>query len=271
MRVIPRWVLAPVLQAWVASKTEEVDELPRPRDEPEWHSPGLDADRVLIFGGGPAVGWGVLSHAIALPGSLGRVLSRRTRRGSDIYAHPVPRLRMAGALAELCTIDLDQFDAVVVTLGINDAGALTPLKHWERGLSLLLRTFAERSSSTMRIFVAGVHPIRSIPMYDSPLGSFANSHARRMNATSERLCDLHPQATYVALTAPEPSGDLRFRDAKSYRHWAEELAEAMVPHLDANHRSPAPRHSGAAIGPPPSDREFIPLGQLPGTDAANPS
>jgi hypothetical protein len=231
-----RWVLAPLLRAWVASKKSEVDRLPRPRDATEWRSPGPDTDRVLIFGGGPAVGWGVLSHALALPGSLGRALSCRTNRGTDIFAFPVPRLKMRSALAELGKIELEDYDAVVITLGVNDAGALTSLTSWERGLLNLLRMMVQRCSPDARIFVAGVHPIRSIPVYDSLLGSVADTHARRMNAISARICEHVPSASFVALTAPEPSGALRFRDAKSYQHWAAELAEAMAPQLDASAR-----------------------------------
>jgi len=232
MEKLARWVLAPVLQAWVASKSDAVERLPRPRDEPEWHSPGPDPDRVLIFGGGPAVGWGVLSHDIGLTGSLGRALSRRTHRGADIYARPLARLKMGGALAEFGKVRLKDYDAVVVTLGINDAGALTPTSAWERGLSALIETIVDRTSPDVAIFVAGVHPVRSIPLYDSPPGSIVQAHARRMNSTSARVCERFDNATFVTLTAPEPCEPVRFRDSRSYRHWAEELAAAMGPRLD---------------------------------------
>lgn len=231
MEKLARWALAPVLQAWVASKSDEVERLPRPRDEPAWHSPGPDPDRVLIFGGGPAVGWGVLSHEIGLTGSLGRALSRRTHRGADIYARPLPRLKMGGALAEFGKVRLKDYDAVVVTLGVNDAGALTPTSAWERGLSALIATIVDRTSPNIEIFVAGVHPVRSIPLYDSLPGSIAQAHARRMNATSSRVCERVGNATFIPLTAPEPCEPVRFRDSRSYRHWAEELAESMSPRL----------------------------------------
>jgi hypothetical protein len=230
---VPRWVSAPVLRAWIASKSGEVDRLPRPRDTPESHSLGVDSDRVLIFGGGPAVGWGVLSHEIALPGALARALSRRTGRGADVYVVAVPRLKIGSAFDELNRIRLCRYDAVVVTMGVNDAGALTPLASWERDLTSTLRMIRRRSSLDARIFVAGVHPIRSIPVYDSPLGSVADAHARKMNSISTLVCSQLPRVTYVALSAPEPCSPLRFRDAMSYRHWAEELADLMAPQLDA--------------------------------------
>jgi lysophospholipase L1-like esterase len=230
---VPRWVGAPVLRAWIASKTGEVDRLPRPRDAPESHSLGVDSDRVLIFGGGLAVGWGVLSHEIALPGALARALSRRTGRGANVYVVAVPRLKVGSALDQLNRIKLYRYDAVVITLGVNDAGALTQLKSWERDLISTLRMVGRRSSLDARIFVVGVHPIRSIPVYDSPLGSIADAHARKMNIISAEVCSRVPRVTYVPLSAPEPCSPLRFRDAMSYRHWAAELADCMAGQLDA--------------------------------------
>jgi hypothetical protein len=230
---VPRWVSAPVLRAWIASKSGEVDRLPRPRDAPESHSLGVDSDRVLIFGGGPAVGWGVLSHEIALPGALARALSRRTGRGADVYVVAVPRLKIGSAFDVLNRMKLCRYDAVVVTLGVNDAGALTPLSFWKRDLTSTLRMIGRRSSLDARIFLAGVHPIRSIPVYDSPLGAVADAHARKMNTVSALVCSQLPRVTYVPLSAPEPCSPLRFRDAMSYRHWAEELADRIAPQLDA--------------------------------------
>jgi GDSL-like Lipase/Acylhydrolase family len=236
MMSVSRWISVPIMRAWVASKASEVDRLPRPRDAPESHSVGADSDRVLIFGGGPAVGWGVLSHEIALPGALSRALSRRTGRGADVDVVAVPRLKVCCALDELSRIKLYRYDAVVITLGVNDAGALTALASWERDLISTLRLVGRRSSLDTRIFVAGVHPIRSIPVYDSALGSVADAHARKMNVVSERVCRQLPRVTYVPLSAPEPAAPLRFRDAMSYRHWAEEFADRMSPQLDAGRR-----------------------------------
>ncbi|MCU1509184.1 MAG: diguanylate cyclase [Glaciihabitans sp.] len=230
---VPRWVTVPVLRAWVASKTGEVNRLPRPVDAPESHSIGFNSDRVLIFGGGPAVGWGVLSHEIALPGALGRALSSRTGRGADVHVAAVPQLKVGSAVNELSRIKLHCYDAIVVTLGVNDAGALTSLAAWRRDLTNTLRLIARQSSSVSRIFVAGVHPIRSIPVYNGPLGSIADAHARKMNAISAEVCSLEPRATYVSLTAPQQSSTFRSSDAMSYLHWGEELADRMAPQLDA--------------------------------------
>jgi hypothetical protein len=89
----------------------------------------------------------------------------------------VPRLKIGSAITELSGLKLHRYDAVVVTLGVNDAGALTALASWRRELISTLRTIVQRSSPVARIFVAGVHPIRSIPVYNGPLGFPLPTHA----------------------------------------------------------------------------------------------
>lgn len=235
---IPRWAAAPVLRAWVASKSDEVDLLPRPVDAPQSFTAGARSIPVHIFGGGLAVGWGVLSHDIALPGALSRALSRRTGRGADVSVTAVPRLKAASARSELDTITLNRYEAVVISLGVNDAGALTPLRSWERDLRDTLRSVRERARPDARVFLAGVHPIRSIPLFDSRLGSIADAHARQMNEISAEVCRELGDVTFVPMTAPEPCEPLRFRDAMSYRHWADELAASMAPQVRAQSNGP---------------------------------
>lgn len=241
-----RIVSALIVRAWVASKSGEVKRLPRPLDAPATHSGGFDSDRVLIFGGGPAVGWGVLSHEIALPGALGRALSRRTGRGADVNVVAIPRLKVASAAGELRELKLHQYNAIVITIGVNDAVALTALPSWRRDLTSTVMAVSNRSLPPTRIFVAGLHPIRSIPVFDDPLGSLADAHARRMNVITADVCALVPRATCVLLSAPNDVAPERFRDAAAYRHWAGELAERMAPQLLADHqRSLARLRSGS--------------------------
>jgi hypothetical protein len=85
-----RWVLVPLMRAWSAATNRDYDGIPRPTDATQTHSFGTDSDRILVFGSGPAVGWGVLSHDVALPGSLARALSARTGRGADVDVVPNP-------------------------------------------------------------------------------------------------------------------------------------------------------------------------------------
>ncbi|MDQ1569996.1 MAG: hypothetical protein QOF79_670, partial [Actinomycetota bacterium] len=112
-----RWILAPVTRCWLALQQSKGQSAPRPRDAPEATVAGPDADRVLIFGSGPAVGWAVLTHAIALPGSLARAMSWRTGRGAMINLVADMRINVSNGGSVLRTIDTSRFDAVVVVLG----------------------------------------------------------------------------------------------------------------------------------------------------------
>ena len=75
--------LRPLMRSWVRQVFRNLADVPRPLDDPRAHASGVDSDRILLFGGGAAVGWGVLSHNLALPGSLARALSDLTGRGAD--------------------------------------------------------------------------------------------------------------------------------------------------------------------------------------------
>ncbi|MDJ0376633.1 GAF domain-containing protein [Cryobacterium sp. PH31-L1] len=204
---------------------------------------------MLILGGGPAAGWGVTSHDLALPGSLARALSTRTGRGTDVTLVADP----FGLLDELPNLligqDLSRINAVVVFVGVNDALNLTAEKAWERNMGLLLRALERETSNETSVYVMDIQPIRSIPVFDSLLGSIANAHARRLTARTERVCRSIRRAVYLPLiektilvSAPV-SG--RYRNSSDYRLWGEFLAGEMAARLDLAHD----RH-GSNMGSP---------------------
>ncbi|MEO6201170.1 MAG: GDSL-type esterase/lipase family protein, partial [Cryobacterium sp.] len=228
MQEIIRWALVPVMRAWAASAGAGLGHVPRPMDAPHAHSRGIDSDRILVFGSGPAVGWGVLSHDLALPGSIARALSARSGRGADVDVVFNPMTTVQSAAAELSGLRLWRYDAIVVTLGGNDALTLTSPRTWRRELGALLRLLEETSSRSTRIFMLGVQNIRSVPAFDSPLGSIAAAHAAILNRATAELCTSLPGATFVRLTDAGSSSPERFRTAADYRHWAGLIADAMV-------------------------------------------
>ncbi|HSP53604.1 MAG TPA: GAF domain-containing protein [Cryobacterium sp.] len=230
-----RWVLVPLMRAWSAAVTRDYDGVPRPRDTPQAHSPGTDSDRVLIFGSGPAVGWGVLSHSVALPGSLARALSARTGRGTDVDVIPNPLATIRTAQADLDGRGLWRYDAVVVSVGTADAVALLSARVWRRELSALLDRIRRESSLTTRIFVLGVQPIRSIAAFDSGLGSVAGKHARRLNEASAAICAGQERSHFVPMAANLAPAPGRVRTAAHYAQWADLLADRMAPALNVEH------------------------------------
>ena len=224
-------LVRPFMRAWVASAEVDLDSVPRPRDKPQVHASGLDSDRILLVGSGPAVGWGVLSHGLSLPGALARGLSARTGRGADVDVVPDPKMTAASAIRLLEENKLWRYDAVVLIVGINDAIGVTSPRAWRRSMSALLR-YAERASSQgTRIFVVEIPPIRSLRVFDRLPGRLAERHARALNRlTAEIVRDLERTelVPFEPISIPTPN---RYRSPEEYRNWADLLVPAIAKSL----------------------------------------
>jgi hypothetical protein len=222
-----RWVLVPVMRGWVRQLERKFADIPVPRDAPQVHSPGLNSARVLILGGGPAVGWGVLSHTLALPGSLARALTSRTGRGADVDVIARSSMTVRDAGRDVDVGGLDRYDAVVLTLGIGDAGRLTAPEAWQRDLAGLVGRIRQAAPGT-EIFLAGIVPLHSLPVFQNRLGTLAGLVARTLNDASESFCAGCDGVTFVRLpgTPESPSG--RFRSATDYDVWADTLAAPIA-------------------------------------------
>lgn len=232
-------VRRPLVQLWVAKSSEQLDSVPRPTDLPHAHAPGGNPIRVLVVGSGIAVGWGVLSHDLALPGSLARVLAAQTGRGCEVDLVADHDLSITGALALLAPLDLSRYDAIVMTLGVNDALSLTPVGLWEKNLRRVVATIADRASQAQFV-LTGVQSIRSIPTFAGRLGAIADSHAASMNTISKRVCGEFGRAHMLQLSVPVKADPTRHRGSKDYLRWARELAPLLLtgvvadPTADAN-------------------------------------
>ncbi|SEN96319.1 SGNH/GDSL hydrolase family protein [Cryobacterium sp. TMT1-3] len=232
MQGLNRLLIVGIMRAWMGFIRQDSASIPRPTDLPQAHSPGGDSDRVLIVGGGPASGWGVSSHDLALPGSLARALSARTGRGADVTLAADP----FGILEKLPDLlighDLSQVHAVVIFVGVNDAVNLTSEKSWEQNMGLLLRALERETLDGTYVYVMDIQPIRTIPAFDSLLGSVANAHARHLTVRTERVCRAVPRSVYLPLTENAFLVFGRYQNSTDYRLWGEFLAAEMAERLD---------------------------------------
>lgn len=244
--------MLPAMRLWAAAQKRSVSQLPRPMDAPQVHSPGSDSDRVLLFGAGPAIGYGVSSHDLALPGSLARALTARTGRGADVDVMSDPSDSIRGARARLQDVKLWRYDAIVVSLGVLDSFNATSEAVWRRDVTDLLEFLTRESSRSTRIFLLGVQSIRSIPMYNSPFGAFAERQAHALNALTEEICRGIPRTEFVRVTTGYAERT-RGQGGSIYRLWADELAGAMVSTLDAERGEHEPGEPSEPDGPVAAD------------------
>lgn len=219
--------IAPAMRVGAALAEYASAHIPRPFDDPHGFAPGPHPDRILVLGAGPAVGWGVTSHTLALPGALARALAARTGRGCTVDLVADPHLDSATAHLALHAATLTRYDGIIIVLGVNDALRFTPTTTWRRHLETLLDTLTPRTGRVTPILVTGVQPVTSLKFLDSLTGALADSHARRLNTVTSALCNATPQATFVPLPGATSDGN-RHRSPAQYDRWARVILEPLA-------------------------------------------
>ena len=250
MQGLARVAAAGMMRAWAAISMQGSVTIPQPSDTPVAHSPGIDSDRILVLGSGPAAGWGVSSHDLALPGSLARALSGRTQRGADVALIASSIGLLASAQVQLRGADLRRLDAIVVVLGVGDALHLTAERTWQADLTRLLNFVERHTNDSAYIYVQGIQPIRAIPIFNSLGGTIADRHARSLDAITERVCLSMRRSVFVPVTDVEFLASAGLSDSTDYRHWGEFLAKKMAGRLDVVQRSRYPVQLGSTDAPP---------------------
>lgn len=213
-------------------------DLPRPPKAGRVLVAGPDPDTVLLLGGGPTVGWGATIHELGVPGFFARWLTAATGRGAEVSVLADRSITVRTARRALDTLDLEQFDYVVLTLGVEDAvNGIRPAA-WNAGLTDLLLHVRSACAAQTEILVAGIQPVRSIPIYDHPRAEPADARAQTLNRLTAAICAEIAGVTFVPMTgAPGASSEVG-QTKKNYSRWAWLLVKAI---------SIAPQPEGSSI------------------------
>lgn len=207
--------------------------MPRPVGASHAVADGPSADRVLIIGSGPAVGWGVSSHDLALAGSLARALRAMTGRGVIVDVIADPDMGAANLAPIIAGAKLGDYDAVVTTVGINDALRGASPWSWRRHIRLALDVWADRVSQGNLLLMVGVTSITTIPTFVGGGGWWADRLVRRLNAITERLADPLPTVRTLPLPAmPSPDGPAGRHTPADYAAWSAVIAHELASPLD---------------------------------------
>jgi GAF domain-containing protein len=222
------------MRSWSIAVARNLSFVPRPSDDPRTHASGIDIDRVLVFGGGVAVGWGVSSHDLALPGTLARTLSAQTGRGTDVDVLADPDFMASNAVRNLARVDLPRYDAIVLTLGLRELAQLAQIRNWRRDFDRVLDYLAEGTSA--QIYVLGVRQLTMITAYDALVAPFAARHRSELNQAIAQLSARDERATFIAFDPPQSKERTRYRTTDDYRSIAQLLAARIAPGLNRSHR-----------------------------------
>jgi lysophospholipase L1-like esterase len=217
------------MRSWYAAKMGESGIVPKPTDSTDIRVDHPDPDRVLLLGNGPTQGWGVATHELALAGQLSRSITVLGDRPCSVSYVGDETMNIRSAVAWIGDHEVSRYDVIAVVIGMNDAVRLTEASIWEAEVRTLLTELTARAKGSARLLVAGIQPVRSVSAYDSPLGSVADWHARRLNSITEKLVAEVPTARYFRLSAPSLEPDRPHGSAAVYRSWADDLAIHATP------------------------------------------
>ncbi|MFD3443694.1 GAF domain-containing protein [Microbacteriaceae bacterium 4G12] len=221
--------LVPLLRLRAARVRHALAAVMRPEDAPLGHARGHDVDRLLILGSGPALGWGVTTHELALPGSLARSLTAITGCGSTVDLVAREDLRAGEAAAVVADRDLLRYGAIVLVLGSAEAASLTSPSRWTQDLAELVAELNRRAPG-VPVVVTGVRPVR-VPGSGRRLDRVEDGHAAALDAETEALCDAVPSATFVPTTGEAAHPTDPDEALASFSAWGSALADRVAPLL----------------------------------------
>lgn len=233
---------------------------PQPVDEPFAHAPGLDPDRVLVFGNGLAVGWGVRIHDLALPGHLARALTTLTGRGAEVRARADPDMTITTAADAVSGTHPTSFDAAIVIIGASDAFQLISPQRWRYHMAALIRTLSEHAGGTP-VMIVGISPVSSIPFFHTRTGGLIDQWAEQLNAITRDLCEnsgahVSYLPPHLQAAGPGEAGRRRsdrYRGPEQYRDIAQYFAAALQQPL--HNPSALEHHEQIAAGEQQPDQQ----------------
>jgi hypothetical protein len=194
---------------------------------------GTEPFRVLVFGGGALVGWGLREHRLGLPGYLAEELARLTGHGIDLDVVVEPDPTRLPALAALRGLRLKRFDAVVVVLGERAALDRSRQGGWGAEVATALRLLQSECAPTAALAVLTSASAMLALEERGWGGRAARTVAEQQAAVVEQLCATSRRVLFTDLTAPVGETG-RQLPAHAYRDWGGVVADRLAPRLAAS-------------------------------------
>ncbi|AMM22640.1 hypothetical protein AX769_21110 (plasmid) [Frondihabitans sp. PAMC 28766] len=223
-------LVRPLVAWWLMASAHSWRRAVVAADSPHVHAPGTDPDRILITGDGASTGRGVLTHDLGLPGYLARNLTLLTGRATDVDIVVTAEMTAATSLLAIADLNLSRFDAILLSLGANEALNLTPVARWRRDITRLLDRIKDGTGEETGTVVLSIPFFAINPHFPRILARVVDRHVQQLNAATQDLLTSRPHARFVLFThgdTYEPDG------AHAYERWAKNIAPKVAELLDA--------------------------------------
>jgi hypothetical protein len=227
-------LITPVVERWLLTSKTSWRTLPVPSGPPLAYLEGPDPDRILLFGSGIAMGYGMKTHDLALAGQIARQVSDITRRGVQVDVVTGENLTIDTALENLSVKRLRELDVVIATPGTLDKLLLMPLSTWRGMVGFLLDHFSANAPASLRVVFVAVPEVSKVVRMPRLLGWVADHSARRLNRVLEASCAGRPNVQFIPFRPTERTG--REGTGRTYAHWASLIAPTVAKALNAHYR-----------------------------------
>lgn len=221
--------LSPLLFAQGKLVRKKIQFLP----EPEGARSGVDGAgrilRLLVLGDSAAAGVGVNHQSEAL---LGKTVARLAAH-FEVHWKLIAKTGATSdsTLRRLRKISSEKFDAVLISLGMNDVTANRSKKAFLADQNAILDLLRAKFGAAL-IVISGFPPVSRFPALPQPLRWYLGAQSRRFCAAIESLVQKQPNCEYLkhdknfdpALMA----ADGFHPGATHYAVWAEKAAELIV-------------------------------------------
>lgn len=202
--------------------------LPEPDGEREGVTGDGPALRLLILGDSAAAGVGVEHQRQALSGRLAERLSTHYRLHWTLDAETG---RTSGdVLQALARRPEVRFDAVLVSMGVNDVTGRTSDRVWLDHLAALSTQLTQRFGARHVLFTA-IPPMHWFPALPQPLRWYLGLRARQLNALLEAFCrdtaDTHYLPVAYSLEPASMAADGFHPGPDAYGVWANHASDRI--------------------------------------------
>jgi lysophospholipase L1-like esterase len=227
--VIAKYSLAPLLLGQGVYVKKTIQRLPEPSGARRGVNGSGQALRLLVLGDSAAAGVGVETQTDALLGQLVSHLEGRFETHWALIAKT--GATSASTLKHLHKIPSEPFDAVVISLGVNDVTANHSLERFLKNQQSIVALLHEKFGVSL-IVVSGFPPVGLFPALPQPLRWYLGLQSRRFDRALARVVNTQTDCVYFRQNlSNDPTlmaADGFHPGARAYALWARETAALIV-------------------------------------------
>ncbi|WP_394129802.1 SGNH/GDSL hydrolase family protein [Shewanella maritima] len=221
-------ILAPVflLQGkWVRFRTTK---LPEPDGDRAGVSGKGDELRVMIAGDSAGAGVGVPEQSLALSGQLALSLSHSYQVTWQLHAKDGDT--SSQLLSRLQSLPKQQYDYVVLSIGVNDVTKQTSSGQWRTNIQAIIELLQQKFAVKGILFTA-IPPVHQFPALPNPLRWWLGQRASKLNHLLEKVCAQHKGVSFEAIPFPFDAtlmaSDGFHPGKQAYQVWGQYMAQRI--------------------------------------------